>query len=61
MGQDLVEFSQGPQLLWGSVQSIQPLGVSSDLQEVVHVQIDQVGALVPGSSLKKTERISTRV
>lgn len=53
VSQDLVELSQGSQLLRGSLQSVQPLGVSPDLQEVVHMQIDQVRALVPGSSLKQ--------
>lgn len=51
VGQDLVELPKSLQLLWGSVQAIQPLGVPSHLEEVVDVQVDQVGALVSGRSL----------
>ncbi len=54
MGQDLIELPKSLQLLWGFFQTIQPLGIPSDLQEVIHVQVDQIRALVPGSSLLKT-------
>lgn len=54
VGQDLIELPESLQLLWGFLQTIQPLGITSDLQEVIHVQVDQVRALVPGGSLLNT-------
>ena len=58
VGQDLVELPKSLQLLWGSVQAIQPLGVPSHLEEVVDVEVDQVGALVSGRSLGGKERVT---
>lgn len=55
VGQDLVELPESLQLLRGFLQTIQPLGIASYLQEIVHVQVDQIRALVPGSSLSKTD------
>lgn len=57
VGQDLIELPESLQLLWGFFQTIQPLGITSDLQEVIHVQVDQVCALVPGSSLLNTNML----
>ncbi len=52
MGQDLVELSELLQLLRGFVQAVQPLGIAADLEEVVHVQVDQVGTLVSSCRLQ---------
>lgn len=57
VGQDLIELPESLQLLWGFFQTIQPLGITSDLQEVIHVQVDQVCALVPGGSLLNTNML----
>lgn len=51
VGQDLVELPESLQLLRGFLQTVQPLGIASYLQEIVHVQVDQIRALVPGSGL----------
>lgn len=51
VGQDLVELAQVLQLLRRSVQAVEPLVIATDLEEVIHVQIDQIGALVSGCSL----------
>lgn len=56
VGQDFVEFSELLQLLWGFVQSIQPLRITPDLKEVVHVQVDQIGTLVSSCCLHDQRR-----
>lgn len=55
VGQDLVELPESLQLLRGFLQTVQPLGIASYLQEIVHVQVDQIRALVPGSGLSNTD------
>lgn len=56
MGQDLVELRELLQLPRGLVQAVQPLRVAPDLQEVVHVQVDQIGTLVSGCRLRNQRR-----
>jgi len=56
MGQDFVEFSELLQLLWGTIQAVQPLGIAPDLEEVVHVEVDQVGTLVSSCRLQDERR-----
>lgn len=56
VGQDLIELPESLQLPWGFFQTIQPLRITSDLQEVTDVQVDQIRALVPSSSLLNTDK-----
>lgn len=51
VGQDFVELPELLQLLRGFIQAVQPLGITPDLEEVVHMQVDQVGTLVPSGCL----------
>lgn len=53
MGQDLVELPELLQLLRGFVQAVQPLWIAPDLEEVVDVQVDQVGTLVSSCRLRR--------
>lgn len=53
VGQDFVDLPELLQLLRGLVQAVQPLGIAPDLEEVVHVQVDQVGALVSSCRLRE--------
>lgn len=46
VGQDFVEFPELLQLLRGFIQAVQPLGIPPDLEEVIHVEVHQVGTLV---------------
>lgn len=55
VGQDLIELPESLKLLWGFLQTIQPLGITSYLQKIIHVQVHQIRALVPGSGLLKTQ------
>lgn len=52
MGQDFVELSQLLQLLRGFIQAVQPLWVAPDLEEVVYMQVDQIGTLVSSCRLQ---------
>lgn len=52
MGQDFIELAELLQLLRGFVQAVQPLRISPDLEEVVHMQVDQVGTLVSSCRLQ---------
>lgn len=52
MGQDFVELSELLQFLRRLVQAIEPLQVSSNLEEVAHVKVDQVGTLVSSCRLQ---------
>lgn len=52
MGQDFVELAKLLQLLRGFVQAIEPLRIPSNLEEVVYVQVDQVGTLVSSCRLQ---------
>lgn len=56
MGQDFVELSEMLQLLRGAIEAVQPLGVPADLEEVVHVEVDQVGTLVSSCRLQGGSR-----
>lgn len=53
MGQDFVELAELLQLLRGLVQAVQPLWVAADLQEVVDVEVDQVGTLMSSCRLQE--------
>lgn len=53
--QDFVELSELLQLLRGFVQAVQPLGITPDLEEVIHVEVDQVGTLVSSCRLRGSE------
>lgn len=46
MSQDFVQLSELLQLLRGFIETIQPFRISSYLDEIIHVQVDQIGALV---------------
>lgn len=54
--QNLVEFSELLQLLRGFVQTIEPLGITPHLEEVIDVQVDQIGALMSRCRLKNTSK-----
>lgn len=51
MGQDFVELAELLQLLRRLIQAVQPLWVAADLQEVVDVEVDQVGTLMSSCRL----------
>lgn len=57
VGQNLIELPESLQLLWSFSQTIQPLGITSNLQEVIDVQVDQICALVSGGSLLNTNML----
>jgi len=57
VGQDLIELLKSLQLLWSFSQTIQPLGITPNLQEVIDVQVDQICALVSGGSLLITNML----
>lgn len=52
MGQDFVELSELLQLLRRLIQAVQPLWIPPDLEEVVHMQVDQIGTLVSSCRLQ---------
>lgn len=52
MGQDFVELSELLQLLRRFVQAVQPLWITPNLEEVVHMQVDQIGTLVSSCRLR---------
>lgn len=56
MGQDFVELSELLQLLRRFVQAVQPLWITPNLEEVVHMQVDQIGTLVSSCRLQDRRR-----
>lgn len=56
VGQDFVELSELLQLLRGFVQPVQPLRITPDLQEVVYMQVDQIGTLVSSCRLQDQKK-----
>ena len=52
VGQDFVQLSELLQLLRGFIQTVQPFRISSHLEEIIHVQVHQIGALVSGCCLQ---------
>lgn len=56
MGQDFVELPELLQLSRGFVQAIQPLWITPDLEEVVYMQVDQIGTLVSGCCLQSQRK-----
>lgn len=54
--QDFVELAELLQLLRRLVQTLQPLWVAADLQEVVDVEVDQVGTLMSSCRLREQKR-----
>ena len=51
VGHDLVELVEVPQLLGDVLQPLEPALVSALKQELIGLDVDQVGALVPGRRL----------
>lgn len=52
VGQDFVELAELLQLLRGFIQAVEPLRIAANLEEIIHVQVHQVGALVSSCRLQ---------